>query len=254
MALFLTGGLVLGLGLSPWFWFGLPAAYVLCAVTYLLILLVTTIFIPNRNQGTNSPFCRFILYHSLRWFLVLFHTEVVFEGKEKLPEEPFVLVSNHNSALDPIVTFCTLPRRKIAFVAKMSILKIPVAGNYIAACGFLGIERNKPLQSARVINQAADMVKESGFDFGIYPEGTRSKDGTLLPFKKGAFLLAKKAEAPMAVALLEGTRKMRFLSLRKTTVRVKLLAVIDKKEVEGADTEALSEKTRRILLKTGNFK
>ena len=159
-------GLVFGLNLSPWFFFALPLLYAAIAASYLLILLFIYLFLPKKPRGRSIPFCRAVLFRTLRWFLILFHTEVVIEGEALLPKEPFVMISNHRSNLDPIVTFAAFPHRKLSFVSKMENMKIPVAGPFIANSGFLGIERTKPKQSIRVIEQAADMVKDEGFDFG----------------------------------------------------------------------------------------
>ena len=246
-------GLVFGLGISPWFYFATPVAYAALAAAYLIILLFISFFLPTKKPGKSIPFCRFILYHSLRWFLVLFHTRVVIEGEDKLPKEPFVLISNHRSNLDPIVTFAAFPKRKLSFVSKVENMKIPVAGPFIAASGFLGIERGKPKQSVRIIEKAADMVKDEGFDFGIYPEGTRSKTTALLPFKLGAYVMAQRAEAPMVVMLTEGTRDMRFLNPKRTTVRLSVLTVLPKEEVLATDAADLAQQTRQMFLDTGIF-
>lgn len=253
LALLGMSGLVFGLGISPWFYFATPILYAGISALYLLILLCISLFLPKRPKGKSIPFCRAVLFRSLRWFLVLFHTKVVIKGEEMLPKEPFVLISNHRSNLDPIVTFAAFPKRKLSFVSKIENMKIPVAGPFIAASGFLGIERSKPKQSVRVIEEAADMVKNDGFDFGIYPEGTRSKTTRLLPFKRGAFVMAQRAEAPIVVMLTEGTRDMRFLSLKKRTVRLSVLTVIPKEEVLATDSGALAEKTRQMFLQTGIF-
>ena len=253
LALLGMSALVFGLGISPWFYFATPLAYAALAAAYLIILLFISLFLPKRPNGKSIPFCRAVLFRTLRWFLVLFHTEVVIEGEELLPKEPFVMISNHRSNLDPIVTFAAFPKRKLSFVSKMENMKIPVAGPFIANSGFLGIERTKPKQSIRVIEKAADMVKDEGFDFGIYPEGTRSKTDRLLPFKRGAFVMAQRAEAPLVVMLTEGTRGMRFLSLKKKTVRLTVMTVLSKEEVMSTDSADLAAKTRQMFLDSGIF-
>ena len=82
-------------------------------------------------------------------------------------------------------------------------------------------------------------------NYGVFPEGTRSKDGNLLPFKSGAFLLAKKADVPIAVMTVEGSENA--LALRFKRVRVTVCDVIPVEDVRALSPEELSDRARAIM-------
>ena len=88
-------------------------------------------------------------------------------------------------------------------------------------------------------------MKRSGVDVGIYPEGTRSKDCKLLRFKTGAFVLAKKAEAPIAIMAVKGSELVKDRApFRRTVVVTEVLEIIDSKTVAELSSDELSEKCR----------
>lgn len=205
----------------------IPAYFVGLNAVYLLFLFVVSLLVPQHLPKKTAAFCRFLTNISMPWLMVIFHLRVVIVGKEKLPKEPFVLVSNHRSGFDPLVILKAMPERKLSFISKEANMRLPLAGRYAVRLGFLGIDRQNPLQSLRQLNRAAKMVKEDGYCFGIYPEGTRSRTPELLPFKEGAFLMAKKAGAPLVVLSTDGTEKvLRRFGLRRTTITLTVIEVI----------------------------
>ena len=105
-------------------------------------------------------------------------------------------MSNHVSNLDPPIMLPFLPFRT-AFFIKRSLLKIPVVGYGMRLAGFIPVDRDGRLESARESVQVANKVLASGVNISTFPEGTRSRDGRLLPFKKGPFYLAMESGAPM---------------------------------------------------------
>ena len=114
--------------------------------------------------------------------------------------------------------------------------------------GFLFIERDKPMQAMRMLHRAARFIKEDGIDYGIFPEGTRSRDGSLLPFKSGAFVAAKRADAPIAVFTLQGSEKAwRVFSLRPAHVLLRLEQIIPVETVREKTPEELSDMARTIM-------
>lgn len=240
--------------LSPFTLFLFPAYFAGLNLLYLLFLLFASLFIPGKPGKNGAPFCRRFLVFSLDWLMTLFYAKIRLWGREKLPKEPCILVSNHRSNFDPMVLLYALPERKLSFISKQANMHLPIAGKLAQRCGFLGIERDHPLQSLRTVNRAAQMVKNEGFDFGIYPEGTRSRDLSLLPFKEGAFIAAKKADAPIVVLSTEGTEKiLRRFSLRRTAVDLTVLAVIPKEKVRELPPAELARLTKeQIAAKLGD--
>lgn len=236
--------------LSPWWLVPLfLGAFLLLNVLYLLYLLLTSyLFGFDHPYEKDNRYCRFMTHLTLDWLLHLFRIRAHVTGMEILPEEPFVLVGNHRSDFDPIITFRLLKHRKTAFISKKENMRIPIAGRYIYQIGFLPLDRDNPLRAMRTIKEGARLVREENMIMGIYPEGTRSKTEKMLPFKEGAFLLAKKAEAPIVVMALRGTGDIsRNVPLRSTRVSGAFLRVIPKETVASTSIEELSAMAREPL-------
>ncbi|GAB6182195.1 lysophospholipid acyltransferase family protein [Desulfotomaculum defluvii] len=141
---------------------------------------------------------RFIIRHILlfwrRWKIV---------GLENLPVDGGVLVvSNHVSNLDPVVVGCALTRR-IHFMAKIELFRIPILNTIITLLGAFPIDREKSDRNA--IRKALEHLK-NGNVVGIFPEGTRSKTGELQKAHVGAAMLAVKGDVPILPVALIGTR------------------------------------------------
>lgn len=117
---------------------------------------------------------------------------------------PCIFMSNHQSMIDIPVVFSVLPRN-IRFVAKRVLLYVPVLGWYMWAMGMIFVDRSKRQQAIRSPKKAAALVR-SGAHVMSFPEGTRSRDGRILPFKKGLFMLAIEAGVPIVPIAIEGAR------------------------------------------------
>ena len=115
-----------------------------------------------------------------------------------------VVASNHESFCDILVLLSRLPFQ-VRFLAKRSIFRVPVLGWSIAAAGFVPVDRGRRERGGEVLERAARPLA-SGRSVVIFPEETRSRAGELLPFKKGAALLAARTGAPLLPIGLAGTR------------------------------------------------
>ncbi len=125
-------------------------------------------------------------------------------------------MSNHVSNLDPPIMLPLLPFRT-AFFIKRSLLKIPIVGYGMRLAGFIPVDRDGRLESARESVQAANKVLASGVNISTFPEGTRSRTGKLLPFKKGPFYLAMESGAPIIPISIWGSEHM----MTKGSLRIK---------------------------------
>ena len=226
----------------------LLGAFVVLCLLFLLYLYLTPVFFPKGTPKHPSRYAASTIRIALSWFMRIFFVKIRVEGAEKLPNTPVVLVCNHRSALDPVFIICGFKKRRMAFVAKQSVMKYPVVGPHARRAGFLGIDRESPMQSLRTIKRAAEFVKNDGIDYGIFPEGTRSRDGKLLPFKTGAFMLAKRANAPLAVLTMQGSeRVIKGLPFRRPKIFLRVETVIAKEEVARLSAEELSDMTRGAM-------
>lgn len=225
-------------------------AFVAFQLLFAIYLILSTLLIPKKQPDHPSRYAQNAIFVALDWFLALFRIRVHLVGEKTLPNAPLVLVCNHRSFLDPLCLYTKLSKRKMAFVAKASVRNYFIVGAHTMRAGFLFIERDKPLQGLRVMNRAARFVREDGIDYGIFPEGTRSRDGSLLPYKSGAFLAAKKADVPVAIFTLHGTANaFHALPLRPRHVYLRLEEVIPVSRVREMSPDELADYCHTVTLK-----
>ncbi len=145
-------------------------------------------------------------------------------GAERLPGgRAAVYCANHTSNIDAPLLFHALhPRLHMLYKAEFG--RMPILGRAAPVAGFVPVERQNPEQSQQAVDLAAESVAR-GHSFLVFPEGTRSRTGELLPFKKGGFIMAIKAQAPIVpVAIVGGRAAMTRGSrlIRPVTVDVRV--------------------------------
>jgi 1-acyl-sn-glycerol-3-phosphate acyltransferase len=129
-------------------------------------------------------------------------------GWEDLPEDlrlgrrPAIFIANHASFFDPPLLISTLPSRPV-FMAKRELAYIPFLGWVIWLAGFIFVDRGKGSRSVSSLKAAARQIQE-GQSIAAFPEGTRTRTGAILPFKRGVFALAKEARVPVIPMAIHG--------------------------------------------------
>ena len=124
------------------------------------------------------------------WILWAGGVRVVIEGVENVHmNEPQVFASNHQSWFDVFALSAVIPKR-YRFVAKKELERIPIFGRAWKAAGHISIDRGDRGSAIRSLELGGELIRKDNSSVVIFPEGTRSWDGALLPFKKGAFMLA----------------------------------------------------------------
>jgi 1-acyl-sn-glycerol-3-phosphate acyltransferase len=141
-------------------------------------------------------------------------------GREHLPPgQAVVFCANHQSNIDPPILFEVLhPRLHVLF--KKELTGLPLLGRAFQIGGFVPIDRSSREQAMAAIDQAAESLRR-GNSFLTFPEGTRSRTGDLLPFKRGPFLMALKAQVPVVPVAISGSRA----SMRKGSAIVRPVTV-----------------------------
>jgi 1-acyl-sn-glycerol-3-phosphate acyltransferase len=171
-------------------------------------------------------------------------------GIENVPTSGGVLfVANHQSNFDIPILIAHVPRDK-GFIAKLELLKVPSFGRWMKYIGCVFIDRKDPRQSLKDINDAAERLK-AGHSLVIFPEGTRSADGTVAPFRAGGLKLALKAKVPVVPVTISGSKNImpKGTSLIKSaSVKVIISPPLVPDEFTKMDSTQISEKVRNIII------
>jgi 1-acyl-sn-glycerol-3-phosphate acyltransferase len=183
-----------------------------------------------------------------RALLLLLGVKVRVAGLQHVPPGPAVYAANHASTLDILVVFGHLPV-DFRIVYKRSLSLVPLLGWAIRLGGHVPIDRQSPFRARRSLEVAARRIR-AGTSVVVFPEGTRSPDGTVRRFKRGSFALAIEAGVPVVPVSLVGVKSVvpRGLpSVRRGTVRVALHPAVPVAGRAAGDAEALAEQVRSIV-------
>lgn len=187
MALNRLTSLVRYAGMALWSIFWIPAALVLGTL----------------RRDPSLPL-RFARHHWAPGMLRLAGADLRVEGSPAATaDHPAIYVMNHQSSLDIPAAFAVLPV-DLRFIAKHTLRKVPFLGWYMSWTGMVFVDRSNSTQAVGTLNSAAERVR-GGISLLAYPEGTRSRDGRILPFKKGPFVLALQAGVPIVPIAIEGS-------------------------------------------------
>jgi 1-acyl-sn-glycerol-3-phosphate acyltransferase len=171
------------------------------------------------------------------------------EGAENAQRHrSYVVASNHQSVYDILVVYGWL-RLDLKWVMKAELRKVPALGIGCEKAGHIFVERRNHNQAARAINKALDRLGD-GIGILFFPEGTRSPDGKLLPFKKGAFHTAIEQQVPILPVTVTGTRDVmpaKSLGVFPGKVRMVIHPAIETVGLAHNDLGALRQQTREAI-------
>ncbi len=176
--------------------------------------------------------------------------QITVEGLEHIgdPRHPYVIVSNHQSNADiPVVS--RLPM-EMKWVGKKSLFDLPFIGWMMKLAGDIEVDRSDARSRAGVLIRGREYLKKK-CSVIFFAEGTRSKDGRVLPFTDGAFKLAIKAKVPILPIAIEGTGdalpKTSWRFGAPTPIRLRVLAPVETTGLKPSDVPALRERVRTII-------
>ncbi|GHH03343.1 1-acyl-sn-glycerol-3-phosphate acyltransferase [Comamonas sp. JC664] len=165
------------------------------------------------------------------------------------PKRPTIYVANHQSTIDIPAHFMAVPV-PFRYVAKSQLKWVPIIGWYLWLAGHVFINRTNRRKAIASLDEAAKKIR-AGTSIFLYPEGTRSEDGRVLPFKKGPFALALKARVPICPITIEGSGNLMPKSTWNITpgpIRVKVGKPIDTTAFAEDDREGLARAVRAVII------
>jgi 1-acyl-sn-glycerol-3-phosphate acyltransferase len=163
-------------------------------------------------------------------------------GVERIPPGVCLFAANHTSAADPPAVVGAIPRR-IAVLLKESLFKWPIVGHVFRSAHFIPVNRSVRESAIASVEKATEAMK-AGQSFLIYPEGTRSPDGRLQEFKKGAVVMAIKAGVPIVPMACSGAHRVmekHSLVIHPGEIVVEFLAPIDASKYSLEERDVLNE-------------
>jgi 1-acyl-sn-glycerol-3-phosphate acyltransferase len=164
-------------------------------------------------------------------------------------DQPHIFVMNHQSMFDIVAAFIAIPVN-IRFVAKEVLKYVPFLGWYMWATGMIFVDRSNRTKAVKSLAAAGQRIRD-GANILAYPEGTRSTDGRILPFKKGPFVVALQAGVPIIPVAIDGSGRLLprgGFRLRKGVVRVKFGQPIPTAGLGDDDRDALMHRVRDALI------
>ncbi len=181
------------------------------AYLYLAVFIPLTCFF-SASALISSLFLasdRCFAWHARLWgklALALNRVSVTISGVEHLPDGPVIFMSNHQSNFDILALLSLIPHQ-IYWIAKKELFEIPVFGPAMRRGGYIPLDRGNGRKALQSMDEAAATIQQ-GKSVVLFPEGTRSPDCDLLPFKRGGFILARKAGVPVIPVTINGSGKI----------------------------------------------
>ena len=237
------------------FWV-LPLYFVLSYVE-LAILALALLFVMCRLVDLEKPqekdngFYRLIMYLYVDAMITLFKAKIHTVGLEKTPKEGrFLLVCNHQHMADVGVLISNFKKSKISFISKQENRNMPVIGKFMHRTSSQTLDREDDRQALRVILKCIQLVKDQEVSMAVFPEGTRSKTGKILPFRNGGFKIAQKANVPIVVCTINGTADLfhNLKKLKSTHIHLHLVDVIPPEELKGKTTAEIGDRVYNMMI------
>ncbi|HKP87241.1 MAG TPA: lysophospholipid acyltransferase family protein [Blastocatellia bacterium] len=215
------------------------------AIAVLAPFLIALRLITGNENMIYSPVGLFV-----RMGLAMVGVRVEVSGLDRLdPHQPYIFTPNHQSMIE-VPLFVTYLGRNPAYLAKKEVFKYPIFGYGIGLMGVVPVDRSNSPSAVESARRATENIR-GGKSYVVYPEGTRSRDGRLLPFKKGAFMMAIDAAVPVVPITISGGTKIMpkgEVKVFPSTVRITLHEPISTKGYSKDNVTELMGMTRAKIL------
>jgi 1-acyl-sn-glycerol-3-phosphate acyltransferase len=163
--------------------------------------------------------------------------------------EPYLFMSNHLSFLDGPLLYFLIPQ-PVRVILKKEIFRIPVIGLGMRQVGFVPVDRKGIRGGKKSIDHAARLMKEKGYSFLIFPEGTRSRDGKIQKFRRGGFFLALASQTAIVPVSIQGTYELMpkgNFFVKRGKIRILFHPPVSVRENLKQDLPVLMERVRSVI-------
>jgi 1-acyl-sn-glycerol-3-phosphate acyltransferase len=185
-----------------------------------------------------------------RTLLAVSGVRVRVEGLQHVdPNGGYVFISNHLSYMDTPVALANIPVQ-FRFLAKRGLFQIPFLGQHLSRAGHIPVPREDPRAAIKTMSVAAETIQRKKISLLIFPEGGRSHDGVLRPFKEGGVYIAIKAQAPIVPMVIIGSREILPYGggvVRSGDVLLRILAPIETAGLTLKDRGTLTARLRELI-------
>ncbi len=194
-----------------------------------------------------------IIHHYARWWakiqLLVSGVRVKVRGLEHIGNEPsYIYMPNHQGSYDIFALLSCLPVQ-FRWIAKKELFAIPILGWAMRAANYISIDRSGKRKTLESIKRAASKIRE-GVSVVIFPEGTRSRDGSIQPFKRGGFTLAIQSGVPIIPITINGSRDVMprgSMRVRPGEIQITIDRSIETAPLSLRDRNVLMEKVRQTV-------
>jgi 1-acyl-sn-glycerol-3-phosphate acyltransferase len=204
----------------------------------------------KKEYHTDSRYYRFLLNSSTGIATKLIRIKLRITGLDQLPEGRFLMVGNHRSKFDPILSWHIFAKENLSFISKPENFKVPIYGRIIHRCCFMPIDRDNPRNAIKTVKRASKLITDDVASVAVYPEGTRNYGKGLLPFHNAMFKIAQKANVPVVVMTVKGTFEIqKNFPLHKSVVNMDVVGVIPVETVKSFKTNELGDMAAEMMTK-----
>ena len=233
----------------PLLFIGVYAVLFLIALIFLWIVCALVDF--DKPQEEDSPFYRAVMHVYIEALIQLVRVRLHTKGLENTPKEGrFLLVCNHLFIADPGILLHAFRKSQLAFLTKKENYSMPIINKFMHKILCQSIDRENDRESLKSILKCIQLIKEDKVSICAFPEGYTSKDGKLHHFRSGVFKIAQKANVPIVVCTLQGTKNI-FPNLRKlrtTPVELHLVEVIPAEELKGKTAVEIGDRVYESMI------
>ena len=179
----------------------------------------------------------------------IFNIKLIVKGNHNLQDRNYIFAANHASLIDiPLLLIAV--NRYTVFIAKSELSKIPIFKSILDRAGFIFVDRKNNDSAVKSMNNLMDDIKKIPRSVAIFPEGTRTRDGEILPFKKGAAIFAINTDIPVIPVAISGTyswSKKKLFDISQSVISFEFGEPITTENYSFDDRDYLTEKIKKNI-------